>query len=80
MNTAAFFRPLIAALVLREAWLGLGVDDADLRGARPLPDAPPELDALMARAQAEDPALRPADGSAWLEGLLRAQRGAVRRG
>lgn len=34
----------------------------------------------MARAQAEDPALRPADGSAWLEGLLRAQRGAVRRG
>ncbi len=69
-----------AALVLREAWLGLGVDDAELRGPRPLPDAPPELDALMERAQAADPALRPADGSAWLEGLLRAQRGAVRRG
>jgi hypothetical protein len=63
-----------AALVLREAWLGLGVEDEVLRAARPLPGASPALDALLERAQSEDPGPRPADGAAWLEGLLVAQR------
>jgi hypothetical protein len=39
---------------------------------------PPALDAVVARALAEDPAGRPPDGSAWLEGLLAAQRAAGR--
>jgi hypothetical protein len=66
-----------AALVLREAWLGLGIDDEELRQARPLPGAPPALDALLLAAQSEDPDRRPADGGAWLEGLLAAQRAAT---
>jgi hypothetical protein len=67
-----------AALVLREAWMGTGLDDEALRRATPLPGAPASLDALLARAQAEEPGLRPPDGRAWLEGLLAAQREAVR--
>jgi pSer/pThr/pTyr-binding forkhead associated (FHA) protein len=69
-----------AALVLREAWLGLEPDDEALRAVRPLPGAPPALDALMARAQSPDPAPRPRDGGAWLEGLLAAQRELERGG
>jgi hypothetical protein len=39
---------------------------------------PPALGTLAARALSEDPAQRPADGSAWLDGLLAAQREAGR--
>jgi hypothetical protein len=63
-----------AALVLRETWLGTALEEAELRTPRPLPGAPPALDALLSRALAEDPALRPQDGGAWLAGLLAAQR------
>jgi hypothetical protein len=68
-----------AALVLREAWLGPGLEDAQLRTPAPLPGAPTSLDALVARALDEDPGRRPADGRAWLEGLLGAQRERMRR-
>ena len=37
----------------------------------PVADAPPELVALLASALARDPASRPQDARAWLEGLLR---------
>jgi hypothetical protein len=63
-----------AAVLLRETWLGPGLDDARCRAAEPLPGAPPRLDAHLARALAEDPSDRPASGRAWLEGLLIAQR------
>ncbi|HYD42070.1 MAG TPA: FHA domain-containing serine/threonine-protein kinase [Anaeromyxobacter sp.] len=69
-----------AALVLREAWLGPGLDDAGLRAPGPLPGAPRSLDDLLRRALAEDPAGRPADGRAWLAGLLEAQRDRARPG
>jgi eukaryotic-like serine/threonine-protein kinase len=40
----------------------------------PLPDAPPELVALLASGLARDPASRPQDASAWLDGLLSVER------
>lgn len=42
--------------------------------ALPLPDAPPALAALVARALAKDPAERPRDGRAMLEALVEIQR------
>jgi hypothetical protein len=59
-----------AAVVVQEAWLGPGLEDARCREASPLPGAPPGLDGLLAAALSEDPSLRPADGRAWLEALL----------
>ncbi len=61
-----------AAVMLRETWLGPGVLDARCREPGPLPGAPAPLEELLARALAEDPARRPGDGRAWLEGLLAA--------
>ncbi|HYD42074.1 MAG TPA: FHA domain-containing serine/threonine-protein kinase [Anaeromyxobacter sp.] len=61
-----------AAVVLRETWLGPGVEDLRCREPGPLPGAPPPLEDLLARALEEDPARRPGDGRAWLEGLLAA--------
>ena len=40
----------------------------------PLPDAPPELVALLGSALARDPASRPQDARAWLDGLLRVEQ------
>jgi WD40 repeat protein len=40
----------------------------------PVPDAPPELVALLASALARDPASRPQHARAWLDGLLRVER------
>jgi eukaryotic-like serine/threonine-protein kinase len=40
----------------------------------PLPDAPPELVALLASGLARDPASRPQDVRAWLDGLLRVEK------
>ncbi len=40
----------------------------------PLPDAPPELVALLGSALARDPASRPQEARAWLDGLLRVQQ------
>ena len=40
----------------------------------PLPDAPPELVALLASGLARDRASRPQDAAAWLDGLLRVER------
>jgi pSer/pThr/pTyr-binding forkhead associated (FHA) protein len=68
-----------AALVLRESWLGPGLDDARLRSPHPLPGGPPSLDPLLARALADDPEARP-DARAWLTGLLAAQREGARPG
>ena len=45
----------------------------------PLPDAPPELAALLASALARDPAGRPQDAQAFLEGLLAVDRAYARR-
>jgi WD40 repeat protein len=40
----------------------------------PLPDAPPELVALLASALARDPSSRPQHARAWLDGLLRVEQ------
>ena len=40
----------------------------------PLPDAPPALVALLASGLARDPASRPQDAAAWLDGLLRVEQ------
>lgn len=40
----------------------------------PLPDAPPELVALLASGLARDPASRPQDARAWLDGLQSVER------
>jgi WD40 repeat protein len=40
----------------------------------PLPDAPPELVALLASGLARDQASRPQDAGAWLDGLLRVEQ------
>jgi serine/threonine protein kinase len=57
-----------AALVLRESWLGPGLDDAALRIASPLPGAPKAIEALVAAALSPSHADRP-DATAWLAGL-----------
>jgi hypothetical protein len=67
-----------AAVMLRETWLGPGLVHARYRAAEPLPGAPPALTELLSRALAEEPRHRPADGRAWLEGLLAVQREAER--
>jgi serine/threonine protein kinase len=73
-----------AALVLHEtltARLPFETEAADAEHppvASSIPDAPPALAELLARALSPDPAQRPRDGSAWLEGLLCAQRDAGR--
>ncbi len=71
-----------AALVLHETLTGTLPSDARAPDAeRPpavlavsIPGAPPTLNALVTRALSADAAQRPPDGSAWLEGLLGAQR------
>jgi eukaryotic-like serine/threonine-protein kinase len=70
-----------AALVLHETLTGTlpfepGTLDAGLPTAvnLPLAAAPPVLTAMVARALSPDVEGRPRDGSAWLEGLLAAQR------
>jgi hypothetical protein len=62
-----------AAVVLRETWLGPGLDDVRCRAAEPLPGAPQSLDAVVLQALADDPDRRPADARAWLEALLAAE-------
>ncbi len=71
-----------AALMLVETLTGRQPDAPSGAGgdtqipvpALPIPGAPPTLAALLARALASDPAERPADGRAWLDGLLAVQR------
>lgn len=65
-----------AALVLHETLTGALPDEGD--PAAPPQVAPPALAALLARALSPDAGRRPADGGHWLEGLLAAQREAVK--